>query len=189
MSKYIYINNGNVVQWTKEVAERAELENRELPEDQRHVEYETDKPDEFKWADGKVVYTEKLEDGLISLDTLKKNKTDEVNQICETKILDGFWSNATGTDRHYQSESEDQTNLVGAVTAQIDLPYKCGVLVSGKIEYSYVNHTAAQLLQVLQDGSVKKLLLLQNAYILKTQITDSQTQEQLLAININAGWE
>lgn len=195
MSKWIYKNDGSVHLWTQEIAAQCEIENRELPENQRHVEFETETPTFYKWVDGKVIektFDEKLADGLIPLVDLKKTKTDEVNALCESKILSGFWSSATGVNRHYQAENEDQMNLVSAVTSGMDMLYKCGVQVESEqgfvISYGFVSHTAEQLKQVLLDGANIKSALLQNAYLLKTGIADATTQVELLAIDINVGW-
>lgn len=189
--KYIYKNDGTVIEWTQVQAAICEMDNRGLPETQRHVlDFETSEPNNYKLDNGAVIeksYDEKLSQGLIPLDELKKKKTAEVNLICETKILQGFWSNATGTNRHYQAESEDQMNLVGAVTANVDMSYKCGLEI-GIIVYEFVNHTAEQLRQVLLDGASIKSAYLHNAYRLKSLIDACFDYEELFLINLNAGW-
>lgn len=188
--KYFY-KNGTVTEWNPILASDLEMENRGLPLEERHVLYETDKPNNYKWVDGQVTEKteeEKIAEGLIPLEDLKDEFTKKVNDICEKKILAGFSSSATGISRHYQSDRDDQTNLVGAVTASVDMLYKCGELIDGVIQYSFVDHTAVELKQVLLDGADLKSSYLQNAYVLKTLIADSSTQTELLSININNGW-
>lgn len=193
--KYIYKNDGTVHEWTQELAEACEMENRTLPEDNRHVVFESDDPQAYKWESGEAVAKtkdEKIAEKLIPLDELKAEKVTEVNGLCEAKILQGFWSNATGINRHYQADRDDQTNIVGSVTANVDMPYKCGVSTTldnrQVVVYDFVYHTAAQLKQVFLDGANIKSALLQNAYSLKNSISDATTQDELLAININDGW-
>lgn len=149
--------------------------------------------------DGRIInktQDELIADGLVPLDDLKTQKIDEVNQYCSSLILGGFWSDATGYDKHYKGDRDDQTNLVGAVTANVDMPYKCGFEVivddgenqTTEMRYGFIVHTPAQLKQVLLDGANQKSSYLQNAFALKNAIQNATTQTDLLNINIKEGW-
>lgn len=86
---------------------------------------------------------------------------------CEAAIVSGFISNALGAPHRYQSDRDDQVNLVGAATAGVDMPFKCsdedGV-------WAYRLHSSAQLQQVLADGARVKLGYLQRFATLRAQV-------------------
>ena len=101
------------------------------------------------------------------LDIAKAAKTAEINAACAAAIVGGFASSALGTAHTYDSELEDQLNLIGAVGLGIDLPYRCADEAGVK---AFRLHTAAQLKQVAADGAAIKLAALEKAATLKAQV-------------------
>lgn len=108
---------------------------------------------------------------LLYSDTIKA-KIEELNNACEERIVSGFTSSALGTPHTYQSERDDQTNLLGSVLDNLDSVYKC----FDGVTWAYRPHTIAQLKQVLADGKLMKLGYLQQCGALK---------DQVYAINVN----
>lgn len=101
------------------------------------------------------------------LDSIKAAKTAEINAACAATISGSFSSNALGTPHTYDSELEDQLNLIGAVGLGTGLPYRCANAAGVK---EFRLHTAAQLKQVAADGAVIKLAALERAATLKAQV-------------------
>ncbi|AXR68224.1 DUF4376 domain-containing protein [Leptospira mayottensis] len=153
-------------------------------EDQINPETETD-IEPLKNEDGSLlphqVYTES--GGWIVDVVQKKNSLIKlVNSICESKIIAGFVSSALGTPHFYTSDRDDQLNLVGLVSLNSSVSYKC-TDQNGVKEYR--NHTANQIKQVLSDGAIRKTLLLQKYTSLKSEIQSAKTVKQLNRIRIS----
>lgn len=108
----------------------------------------------------------------VGIEELKTSKKDEINKACELEITSGFTSSALGEENFYQSEEVDQLNLIGVVSGGVDDYFKCALATTPTV-FEYKLHTIAQLKQVLNDGKVKKLQLLQKAALLKEQIKNS----------------
>jgi len=114
---------------------------------------------------------------------VQSSKISEINTLCGKAIISGFTSSALGSAHTYQSEQTDQLNLVGAVTAGTDDYFKCGVTdANGNITWNYELHTIAQLHQVLADGKVYKLALLEKANTLKVQVANATNIADIEAI-------
>lgn len=113
------------------------------------------------------------------LDRAKIEQEVQINQDCEVASISGFESMALGVSHRYQSDHDDQTNLLGLVAADADLPLKC--LAADATDWSYLLHTAAQLKQVLRDGANHKLQLLQRCNDIKIRIKNAQTLDAILA--------
>ncbi len=117
-----------------------------------------------------------------TLTQLKEAKIDDINSQCEAAITGGFPSSALGEEHIYDSEVEDQINLIGAVIAAgagISVEYKC---YHNDVK-SWHEHTPAQMQQVYMDGLVYKVTQLKKATFLKEQISACQSQEELNGIN------
>ncbi|MDI7200114.1 hypothetical protein QMM85_08500 [Leptospira santarosai] len=127
-------------------------------------------------ADGWIVDVDQKKDSLIKL----------VNSICESKIVSGFASAALGASHFYSSDRDDQLNLVGLVSLNASVLYKC-TDKNGIKEYR--NHTTDQIKQVLNDGAIRKTFLLQKCASLKFEIQAAESVEQLNQIDIQSGWE
>jgi len=115
-----------------------------------------------------------------TLEETKNFKINEINAACAKEIINGFRSDALGNTRVYQSEQLDQLNLIGVVTAGQDDYFKCGVEdANGSVTWNYESHTIEQLRQVLADGKTHKQSLLQKANMLKQQIKETATIEEV----------
>lgn len=112
------------------------------------------------------------------IDRVKTEKLVELSQACETAIISGFESSALGTAHTYQSDRDDQLNLVGMVTANVDDYFKC---FDGNT-WDYRLHTASQLHQVLIDGKDQKLAHLQRFATLKGQLDLAVSEAEVSAI-------
>ncbi|EKT88344.1 hypothetical protein [Leptospira santarosai] len=126
--------------------------------------------------DGWIVDVVQKKDSLIKL----------VDSICESKITAGFASTALGTPYFYSSDRDDQLNLVGLASLNASVLYKC-TDDDGIKEYR--NHTADQIKQVLNDGAVRKTLLLKNCASLKAMIQAVGADSKLDEIDITSGWD
>jgi len=119
-----------------------------------------------------------LEDAMLSGAKLLKIK--ELSEACGNEIVDGWISSASGTPRKYDAGPDDQLNLVGVVALNSDYYYSCrdpDTLIK-----EYVLHTADQLKQVLADGAVIKLQLLQKFNTLRAQVTAMTTLAEVTAV-------
>jgi hypothetical protein len=123
-----------------------------------------------------------------TVDLLKKKEFlhSKVNAICSQKIVSGFSSSALESEHTYDSDRDDQLNLIGSVSQDSDVYYMCKN-IQGISEYRL--HTANQIKQVLDHGAKRKLFLLQKANTLKLTIANAATNVQLKAINIEGGWD
>ncbi|WCL51433.1 DUF4376 domain-containing protein [Leptospira sp. GIMC2001] len=124
------------------------------------------------------------------VDLVKKKEFlhNKVNFICSQKIVSGFTSSALGSVHTYDSDRDDQLNLIGSVSQGTDVYYMCKNSENPPVP-DYRQHTAQQIKQVLADGAQRKLFLLQRANTLKLEIASAQTNTQLIAINIDGGWQ
>lgn len=90
---------------------------------------------------------------------------------CEAAIVGGFSSAALGTPHTYQSDRDDQTNLLGshatATATGQSVPHKCQDAAG---TWAYRLHTPAQMTQVLADGAAVKLQHLQHFGALRDQV-------------------
>ena len=128
---------------------------------------------------------------LRTLEEMKKSKLTTINIACETAIISGFKSSSLQAEYLYQSDRDDQLNLMGLVANGIDNFLKCGlatIVLENSIEkevitWDYILHTIAQLKQVLADGAKYKLDLLTKANTLKIQVQNATTVNELDGIN------
>ena len=90
---------------------------------------------------------------------------------CEAAITSGFVSAALGTPHAYQSDRDDQTNLLGshatALATGQSVPHKCADAFG---VWAYRLHTPAQMIQLLADGAAVKLGHLQRFGQLRDQV-------------------
>lgn len=99
-------------------------------------------------------------------------------------IESGFQSDALGLHtslKWYDSEIEDQLNLIGNVEAGDDTIHACRDTQGGPNKV-YSLHTNAQLRTVLRDGRDRKLAILQEFAITKAQCLAATTKAELDAI-------
>ena len=105
------------------------------------------------WVSGGVISKEELDSQ--ALNQAKAEHTQALSDEAERRIRSGFWSNALGSPHFYDSDIEDQINLIGVVTVGTDSPYACRPGSQTALK-QYIFHTAAQLRQVAEDGKQVK---------------------------------
>lgn len=111
----------------------------------------------------------------------KNLKIEELSTNTENSIISGFESIALGAIHTYQSDRDDQTNLMGLVVSNSDELFKCQ---DSNGVWSYKLHTVAQLKQVFDDGKTVKLNILVDFNTKKEAILNASTQEELDSIGI-----
>lgn len=109
----------------------------------------------------------------------KTKKIFEIDNDCKKAIISGFESSALGSSYRYDSTLEDQTNLIGAASLNVDIDYACYDTNNIK---AFRPHTVAQLKQVLIDGLQVKLQCLVKARELKDQVGTVDTISEVNAI-------
>jgi len=117
------------------------------------------------------------------LEEAKIEKIADTNNAVAAEIVSGFYSTALGSKHLYQSEREDQLNLLGLASSGADLPFKCSA--DDGANWSYVLHTARQLKKVMSDGITHKLTALQKGEASKARVKllpDTATQADIDAI-------
>lgn len=112
------------------------------------------------------------------LDLLKEDRLILLKEECYNSIKSGFESNALGSTHTYQSDRDDQLNLIGAIASGEDTLFKC---FDGSA-WSYKNHTPQQLKAVINDGKQVKLLHLQKYGTLKDKIVSALSKTELESI-------
>ncbi|MCH1910637.1 hypothetical protein L9Z41_16925 [Leptospira noguchii] len=123
---------------------------------------------------------------IIDIDQKRDSLIRLVNSICESKITAGFVSSALGAPHFYNSDRDDQLNLVGLVSLNTSVLHECTDEDEIKEERK---HTFDQIKQVLGDGVARKTFLLQRCASLKAMIQFANTIEKFDQIDINSGWE
>ncbi len=110
----------------------------------------------------------------------KKEKIDSLKTDCTNAIQAGFASTALGEAHTYDSSlPQDQTNLLGARIAGIDMPFTCTENNGYK---SQKLHTAAQLTQVYIAGMVHLQAQKQRFYARKLAVEQASTIEDVEAV-------
>lgn len=133
-------------------------------------------PHLYKLVSGVIVVN-----GGLELTKAKKEKAIKVNSECERLIVSGFTSSALGAPHEYQSQREDQLNLLGSVAGGVGGPFKCSL----EGDWQYRIHSAAEIAQVFSDGAAYKLALLQQCESLKVAIGSASDTEALAAVEID----
>ncbi|MDI7230118.1 hypothetical protein QMM87_15820 [Leptospira santarosai] len=133
------------------------------------------------------VFTE-TDGWIVDLIQKKDSLIKQINSICESKITAGFASTALGALHFYSSDRDDQLNLVGLVSLNASVLYKCTDRKDGVRKYR--NHTAEQIKRVFVDGVARRTFILQNCASLKVAIEAVDTDSKLDAIKaVNANVE
>lgn len=109
------------------------------------------------------------------LSELKEEKILELSAACESTILSGIDSSVLGTQHSYQTERDDQNNLVALVALGLDDYFKC---FDGSV-WSYKLHTIAQLRQLLIEGAAMKMTNLTNYNTKKQLVLDATTSNEI----------
>lgn len=110
----------------------------------------------------------------------KQEKIEWLNLQAHLSIIGGFNSDALGVAYRYDSEPEDQLNLVGATALNSDLPYRCADLDGSNKQYRM--HTAQQMKLLLADAVALKSGILQTVAAKRQQVTDATTEAEVDAV-------
>lgn len=105
----------------------------------------------------------------IELDFAKTDKIQLFSSLANVEIVTGFPSSSIGSVNFYDSSIEDQVNLIGAVTSNLDLYYATRPSLNSTVK-SYKMHTAAQIRQVMNDGKNFKAGILMKFGSLRAQV-------------------
>ena len=138
------------------------------------------------------VYSESIPSNIIWDDALKnvreatleeildKSRQEKINQLkidCNIAIQSGFKSDALGEDYHYDSEMpQDQTNILGARIAGVDMPFTCTDSNGVKAERL---HTAQQIVAVFNAGMMHILTNKAKYYSLVESVNTATTVDSI----------
>lgn len=111
------------------------------------------------------------------LQAYKDIKKAQLNKLCKQTICSGFYSFALGEQHKYESEIEDQINLLGSIQLNEDMLYRCWNTEETYQEWYF--HTAEQLRQAFRDGTVMVRANLERVSLLKEQVDASTTIEEI----------
>jgi len=117
----------------------------------------------------------------LELELAISDKLIELSLAAGNVISAGFSSNALGTTYYYDGTPEDQLNLVGAVAAGAAMPFSVRIN-NTDIMKTYMIHTIAQLKQVMNDGKMFKLGILQKFNNLKDSVLICTSLAEVKAI-------
>lgn len=96
----------------------------------------------------------------------KEQKIQEINAICNG-FLKSFKSKALGDTYIYDGDLEDQINLMGAVSANVDMPFRCR-RDEERSSKENILHTKEQLKQVYSDGIAYKAEIVFKCGVIKS---------------------
>lgn len=109
----------------------------------------------------------------------KSAKIAELNATCDS-LLVNFKSSATGAERVYDSEVEDQLNILALVAAGVDSYFRCALPDGAK---ENVKHTAEQVKAVFADGLKYKSVIIGICGILKAYVESQTNIDKIRKIN------
>lgn len=108
----------------------------------------------------------------------KQLKIAELNATCDS-LLVSFKSSATGVERIYDSEVEDQLNILALVAAGVDSYFRCALPGGAK---ENIKHTAQQMKQVFADGLKYKSVIIGICGILKAYVETQSSIDKIRRI-------
>lgn len=123
----------------------------------------------------------------VLLSAAQQQQIAALSAACQACIFAGFTSNALGAAHTYPAKSLDQQNLSASVLASLmpgtpanwTTPFWCA---DTNGNWAYVEHTAAQIQQVGQDGKTAILACLEKNNSLAVQVMAATTVAQVQAI-------
>jgi len=112
----------------------------------------------------------------------------KLNSACQAAIVAGFISSALGSKHTYPAQTTDQQNLSASVLASLlpglpagwTTPFWCA---DANGNWTYAEHTAAQIQQVGQDGKAAIIAAIQKKAGLLAQVNAATTVGAVQAIN------
>lgn len=122
-----------------------------------------------------------------TLDEMKASKLTQLSSACQAQIYAGFQSSALGSAHAYPAKDKDQANLAASVLSSLypglpagwTTPFWCA---DAQGNWTYVQHTAAQIQQVGADGKAAILAALQKNATLAQQVMAATTTSELESI-------
>ena len=117
----------------------------------------------------------------------QQQQIDVISIACQASIYAGFSSSALGSAHTYPAKDTDQQNLTASVLASLmpglasnwTTPFWCA---DSNGDWAYVDHSAAQIQQVGQDGKTAILAALSKNQTLAAQVMAATTVAQVQAI-------
>lgn len=109
----------------------------------------------------------------------RQEKNAELNATCNS-LLANFKSSATGVERIYDSEVEDQLNIIALVAAGVDSYLRCALPGAPK---ENIKHTAEQMKQIFADGLKYKSIIIGICGILKSFVESQTSIDRIRSIN------
>lgn len=117
-----------------------------------------------------------------AISILKRRKETQILNSYQNEVDNRFSSNAINTIKWYDSKEIDRNSLIGVVATNQDSYYKC-FSTQTEIDGQWVLHTIEQLKNVLNDGRLLMIQLIQKRDSLISQIKNAETEEQIISIN------
>jgi hypothetical protein len=112
---------------------------------------------------------------------LQETKINEMNDVCNKSILEGFNSSCLGVEHQYQFGYDDQINLSGQLNLfnADETTTECNWKT---IDAGVLVHTKAQFIQLFKDGLAFKAGQIGKYWTLKAQILSAKTEDEINAI-------
>jgi hypothetical protein len=111
----------------------------------------------------------------------KLAKIDELKAACQSAIESGFTSSTLGAEHTYESKlPQDQSNLIGAHLAGVDLDYTC---IDAQGVKAQRFHTAVQMAQVFAAGMAHIQAQKAKFFQKKSLVEAATTQAEIDAIS------
>lgn len=127
-------------------------------------------------------------DDPIAIEKFKVGLHQRINELSEELIISGFESSALGEPYIYNSDVESQLNIIGNVQKGGTVKHRCTNKQTGIKDR--IDHTEAQMLQVFNDGYIRKTTILQKSTDFKRILDNLDLSIDLTAfeIEINSNW-
>ncbi|MCX7998441.1 MAG: hypothetical protein N3A69_05740 [Leptospiraceae bacterium] len=113
---------------------------------------------------------ELIQEGKLSLETIRQRKIAEVNRKAKELIEGGFVCNALGENYVYDTSLEDQFNIKSLLDLGLkEAEIRCRK--EGSSQKEFVLHTKAQIAKIVQDFAKYKMEILRKAHEMKVEIS------------------
>lgn len=116
-------------------------------------------------------------DPMLDINFLKQQKIDELRNLCNTTILSGFYSSASGENLLFGSDETDQLNLLGQMAALSVSVEPIVWKVKGILQF--VQLSKEQFTQLYLDGKTHKETNMLKYFGLVSQVNAAQTIEEI----------
>jgi len=141
--------------------------------------------DKIVWKDSTIPKPTKstLDNEWATLEVIlaMEKKIMSLSVFAGNEITTGFYSSALGSPYFYDANLEDQVNLIGVVADGSPSMFSVRVFPNDP-QKTYMQHTSSQLKQVMDDGKLFKLTILQKFNALKNNVLSCTTIGEINAI-------